>query len=145
MPKIQRSALVRFSAERMFDLVDDIEAYENFLPWCESSKVLRRQDEFVEAKLNISGAGIKQSFTTRNTHRGKQEMRMDLVDGPFKKLHGVWSFLPLREDACKVTLDLEFELSGTLSSLAFGAVFSRICNTLVSAFSQRAKDLYGKP
>jgi ribosome-associated toxin RatA of RatAB toxin-antitoxin module len=142
MTKIHRSALIRFPAPWMFDLVNDIESYPEFLPWCETSKVLVRRDGLVEARLDIARSGIRKSFTTRNTFHDKGSMRMSLVTGPFNKLEGVWTFQPLREDASKISLDLEFEIAGRLTDLAFGPVFGQICNTMVGAFSQRAKDLY---
>ena len=142
MTKIQRSVLTRYPAPLMFDLVDDIESYPNFLPWCRSSKILVREEGLVEATLDIAKSGFNKSFTTRNTHRGKDKMYMNLVDGPFDSMVGVWTFTPLRDDASKVALDLEFELRNRLKNLAFGAVFSQICNAMVVAFSQRAKDLY---
>lgn len=144
MTRIQRSALLRFPADRMFDLVDDIELYPQFLPWCESSEVLRREPGLVEARLDIARGGIRKSFTTRNTFENKEAMHMSLVDGPFKRLDGDWVFLPLREDASKISLDLEFEIAGRLAGMAFGSVFSQICNSLVTAFSQRANALYGQ-
>lgn len=142
MTIIQRSALLRFPASMMFDLVEDIEAYPEFLPWCESSRVLVRREGLVEARLDIARSGIRKSFTTRNTFSDKTSMRMSLIEGPFKRLEGNWTFQPLRADASKIALDLDFEIAGTLANLTFGTVFSQICNTLVNAFSQRAKDLY---
>lgn len=142
MTKIQRSALLRFPAALMFDLVDDIDSYPAFLPWCESSEVLLRSEGLVEARLDIARAGIRKSFATRNTFVDKDSMHMRLLDGPFTHLEGVWTFQSLREDASKISLDLEFEIGGKLADFAFGSVFSQICNSLVSAFSQRAKDLY---
>lgn len=142
MTKIQRNALLRFPAPLMFDLVDDIESYPKFLPWCASSKVLLRREGLVEARLDIARSGIRKSFTTRNTFEGKDSMHMRLIDGPFKRLEGQWTFQPLRDDASKISLDLEFEIASKLAGIAFGSVFGQICNSLVSAFSQRAKDLY---
>lgn len=142
MTHIHRSALIRFPASWMFDLVNDIESYPKFLPWCESSRVLVRREGLVEARLDIARGGLRQSFTTRNTFHDKGSMRMSLVEGPFNRLEGVWTFQPLREDASKITLDLDFEITGKVVDIAFGPVFSQICNTLVGAFSQRAKDLY---
>jgi ribosome-associated toxin RatA of RatAB toxin-antitoxin module len=143
MTIVQKSALVKFSAQRMFQLVDDIEAYPDFLPWCSGSRIISRQPEIVEAELQISKGGFKKSFATRNRIDTGGNINMSLIDGPFSYLEGVWNFLPLREDASKISLDLEFEMSGVLANLAFGTVFNQICNTLVSSFTQRAKQLYG--
>jgi ribosome-associated toxin RatA of RatAB toxin-antitoxin module len=143
MTMIEKSALVRFPAASMFALVDDIESYPEFLPWCRSGRVLRREGAVVEAELEIARGGFHKSFATRNIQSGREEIRMTLLRGPFSHLEGVWRFLPLREDASKISLEIDFELSGKLADLAFGAVFNQICNTLVGAFTQRAKALYG--
>lgn len=140
---VQKSALVKFSAQQMFDLVDDIESYPKFLPWCSGSRVLRREGDIVEGQIDISKAGFHKSFTTRNKIDRGGRIQISLLDGPFKSLEGFWSFMPLREDASKISLDLEFEISNAFASLAFGPVFNQICNTMVGSFTQRAKALYG--
>lgn len=143
MTVVEKSALVKFSALQMFDLVNDIEAYPKFLPWCSGSRIIKRGDDYVEAELLISKGGFNKSFSTRNRLDSNEKIVVSLLDGPFSYLEGAWSFLPLREDASKISLNLEFEMSGKLANLAFGAVFNQICNTMVSAFTQRAKDVYG--
>jgi len=143
MTTVKKSALVKFSANQMFDLVDDIESYPEFLPWCSGSKILKREEGIVEAELLISKAGFNKSFATRNRSDGHGKLFMSLLDGPFSSLEGVWNFMPLREDASKISLDLEFEMHGKFASLAFGAVFNQICNTMVSSFTERAKVIYG--
>ncbi|MCK4842813.1 MAG: type II toxin-antitoxin system RatA family toxin [Methylococcales bacterium] len=143
MTTVQKSALVKFSAKQMFDLVDDIDAYPKFLPWCSGSKVLKREGDIVEAELKISKAGFNKSFATKNRKEDDNKLHMTLLDGPFSSLDGVWIFMPLREDACKISLDLEFEIQSKFASLAFGAVFNQICNTMVSSFTERAKQIYG--
>ena len=142
MTIVQKSALVRYSAQQMFDLVNDIEAYPQFLPWCSGSRIIKRADDIVEAELLISKGGFKKSFSTRNRIDRGGTITVSLLDGPFSYLEGVWNFMPLREDASKISLDLEFEMSGKLASLAFGAVFNQICNTMVSSFTNRAKQIY---
>jgi ribosome-associated toxin RatA of RatAB toxin-antitoxin module len=139
---IQKSALVKFSAQQMFDLVNDVEAYPQFLPWCGGSRILKRETEFFEAELLIAKAGFHKTFSTRNYTDQGGRMTISLLNGPFSRLEGVWNFMPLREDASKISLDLEFEMSGMLASLAFGAVFNQICNTMVSSFTSRAKQVY---
>ncbi|MFI3156846.1 MAG: type II toxin-antitoxin system RatA family toxin [Methylococcaceae bacterium] len=143
MTVVQKSALVKFSAQQMFDLVNDIEAYPKFLPWCSGSRIIKREDDIVEAELMIAKGGFKKSFSTRNKIETGRRMTVSLLNGPFSHLDGVWDFIPLREDASKISLDLEFEMSGKLASLAFGAVFNQICNTMVSSFTARAKAVYG--
>ena len=143
MTIIQKSALVKFSAQQMFDLVNNIEAYPQFLPWCSGSRIIKSEDDVVEAELMISKGGFMKSFSTRNRIDRGGRITVSLLNGPFSYLEGVWNFMPLREDASKISLDLEFEMSGKLASLAFGAVFSQICNTMVSSFISRAKQVHG--
>ena len=143
MTVVQKSALVKFYALQMFELVNNIEDYPKFLPWCSGSRIIKRGDDFVEAELIISKGGFNKSFSTRNKIDPAGVITVSLLDGPFSYLEGVWNFLPLREDASKISLDLEFEMSGKLASLAFGVVFNQICNTMVTSFTDRAKQVYG--
>lgn len=143
MRKIHKSAFVCHRAELVFELVDDIEAYPEFLPWCRASRVLKREGEVVEAELEIARGAFRQIFATRNRNRPGREIHMTLLRGPFSHLEGTWRFQPLRKDASKVTLDLEFEISFGLAGLAFGALFEQVCETLVGAFTERARSLYG--
>jgi ribosome-associated toxin RatA of RatAB toxin-antitoxin module len=142
MTRIEKTALVKFSAQQMFDLVNDIESYPQFLPWCSQSRIIKREGNIVEAELSISKSGFQKSFSTRNELDMGKEITVSLIDGPFSHLAGIWQFQPLREDASKILFNLDFELSGRLASLAFGAVFNQICNTMVSSFTQRAKIVY---
>lgn len=143
MASVSRSALVPYSAQQMFDLVADVERYRDFLPWCADSRVLYRDDDVMEACIRIAKAGIERSFTTRNRMQHGKMMEMRLVEGPFRHLEGYWRFHALREDASKVSLDLDFEFSNKVLTLAFGRVFTQIANTLVDAFVTRARDVYG--
>ncbi len=143
MTVVQKSALVKFSAQQMFELVNNIEDYPKFLPWCSGSRIIKTGDDYVEAELIISKGGFNKSFSTRNKIDPAGVITVSLLDGPFSYLEGVWHFLPLREDASKISLDLEFEMSGKLASLAFGVVFNQICNTMVTSFTDRAKQVYG--
>ena len=140
---VQKSALVKFSAKQMFDLVDDIESYPKFLPWCSGSRILKREGNIVEGEIQIAKAGFHKSFSTSNCIDQGGRITISLFDGPFSKLEGMWNFMPLREDASKISLDLEFEIASTFASLAFGPVFNQICNTMVTSFTERAKALYG--
>lgn len=142
MTRVEKSALVKFSAQQMFDLVNDIESYPQFLPWCNDSRILKREGNIVEGEISISKGGFQKCFSTRNTLDLGKKMTVELLDGPFSHLSGEWNFLALRENASKITLDLDFEMSGILANLAFGAVFNQICNTMVSSFTQRAKEVY---
>ncbi len=143
MPRITRSALLMYSAEQMFDLVNDVDTYPEFLPGCTGTRILDTQGDQMTAALDVSKAGISKTFTTKNTLIAAQEVKMDLVDGPFKKLTGGWTFKELDSTACKVSLDLEFVFSSKLVEVAFGRVFSDLVNNMVQSFTDRAKEVYG--
>lgn len=143
MPQVKRSALVRHSAEQMFELVADVESYPEFLPWCRSTRLLSRTETELCGELEVSRMGIHQTFSTCNSLEPGRRMGIELREGPFRKLRGGWIFTPLREDACKVELELDFEFSGKLINTAFGAVFNQIASTLVETFCKRADEVYG--
>ena len=143
MASISRSALVPYSAGRMYALVDDIESYPLFLPWCRTSTVISRNNDEVKASIEIARGAVNKSFTTCNRLQKDKMIEMRLVEGPFRHLQGFWRFDSLSEDACKVMLDLEFEFAGKLLDMTVGPVFNQIANTLVDAFCQRAKEVYG--
>ena len=143
MTTISKSALVTHSPEDMYKLVDDIEAYSEFLPWCGKATEISRDDKNVEASLFISHSGLNKEFTTQNKNTAFEKIEMHLVNGPFKNLDGVWLFEPLGERACKVSLNLEFEFSSKIISITLGPVFSKIANSLVDAFIKRADNIYG--
>jgi ribosome-associated toxin RatA of RatAB toxin-antitoxin module len=127
----------------MFDLVDRVEDYPKFLPWCGGVDVRERGENSVVASVGINFHGVKQSFTTSNQNTPPTEIRMSLVDGPFKTLHGTWTFKPLRDDACKVELDLQYEFSSRLLEQVIGPVFGMIANSMVDSFCKRAETVYG--
>jgi len=128
---------------QMFRLVDDIASYADFLPWCSRSEVSARNENVVDGVLEISYSKLNKSFTTRNINTPYSAIEMQLVKGPFKKLHGQWLFEPLGDEGTKVSLLLEFEFSNKLLDMTVGPVFSQIANSLVDAFTQRAKEIYG--
>ncbi len=142
MPQVNRSALVMFSAQQMYDLVNDVAAYPQFLPGCVGSRIVSDEESVMVASVDVSKAGIKKTFTTRNTLTENERVEMALVDGPFKLLTGGWSFLALDDNACKVNLDLEFEFDNKLAEFAFGKVFKELAGNMVTAFSERAKVVY---
>ncbi|CAH0524914.1 SRPBCC family protein [Vibrio hippocampi] len=142
MQQVTRSALVMFSAEQMFNLVNDVTRYHEFLPGCSGSRVLESSRSSMVASVDVSKAGISKTFTTANTLVQGSEIFMELVDGPFKALKGVWSFIPLDEQACKVELRLEFEFSSKMIEMAFGKIFNELTSNMVSAFTKRAKEVY---
>jgi len=145
MAIINRSALVRYSARQMYALVDDIDAYAEFLPWCKSSTVLSRDEDEVRATLELSRAGIHKTFSTCNRLQPGKMIEMRLLEGPFKHLEGFWRFERLGDEACKVSLDLEFEFSNKILEVTLGPVFNQIANSLVDAFCERAVVSYGRP
>jgi ribosome-associated toxin RatA of RatAB toxin-antitoxin module len=144
MPQIERSALVFYSAQQMFDLVNAVPDYPQFLPGCSSARIVSRSETEMVASLTVSKAGIGHTFTTRNTLYPNQRIAMQLVDGPFKQLQGGWEFQPLSDTACKVILKLEFEFSNKLVQFAFGKIFAEVTASMVQAFTQRAKQVYGE-
>jgi len=143
MAQVNRSALVPYSAQQMFQLVDDIANYSHFLPWCGESIEHSRSDTEVEASIEISKGAINKSFRTINKLQHYDCIEMTLVDGPFKHLHGYWRFHALSDTACKITLDLDYEFSNRLIGFAIGSVFNQVANTLVDSFVERAKEHYG--
>lgn len=139
MPQISRTALVPYSAEQMYQLVNDVQSYPQFLPgvhWKPDSGVHSGQ---MTAAVDVSKAGISKTFTTRNQLTSNQSILMSLVDGPFKKLIGGWKFTPLSEDACRIEFHLDFEFTNKLIELAFGRVFKELAANMVQAFTVRAK------
>lgn len=144
MTVIRKSALVPYSADAMYGLVADVERYGEFLPWCGGARILTRADDSLTASVDIAYRGVHKSFTTRNRLEPGRCMEMQLVDGPFRKLHGYWRFDPLDAEACKVSLELDFDFSNRLLGMVIGPVFESIANSLVDGFRARAEALYGR-
>lgn len=144
MSRISRSALVMHSAKEMFELVNDCESYPKFLPGCSNARLIQREADFLVGELELSKAGMSYRFTTRNRLFDPERIELQLVDGPFKKLEGTWQFQPLAEYACKVSLDLEFEIAGRVVSAALSPLFSQMAASQVDAFVKRADEVYGR-
>lgn len=144
MPHIMRSALVPHSAERMFSLVNDVERYVEFLPWCSSARVHEESTGVLVAELEISRGGLKQRFTTRNALAPPERMTLELVEGPFEWFAGEWRFTALAEDACKVELEMDFEYAGRIARTALAPLFAKSADEQVDAFCARARDLFGE-
>lgn len=140
---IHRSALLPYPARVLFDLVNDVARYPEFLPWCSASEVLEVSETHMRASLAVSKAGLSQRFVTRNTLLAGQSIELNLEEGPFTQLHGTWQFKTLSDKACKISLDLTFDYAGPLVRATLGPLFNQAANTLVDAFCQRAKQLYG--
>lgn len=143
MSVVEKSVLVGHSAEQMFDLVDAVEAYPQFLPWCDEAHVIHRDAVRTRARIHINYHGIKQSFTTENTKEPPRRMAVKLVEGPFRVLDGEWRFTVLAQCGCRIDFRLHYEFSGKLLDMLVGPVFSYIANTMVDAFVARADKLYG--
>jgi len=142
MRKVSRSALVQFSAHQMYVLVEDVESYPTFLPWCSAAELHWRDGDLLEGSVEMNRAGLRRTFRTRNTMRENEAIDMTLVDGPFSHLAGGWGFQALGESGCKVSLDLEFEVKSRTTDRLLGRYFEEICNSLVDAFVRRAEDVY---
>ncbi len=144
MNTLKRSALVAYSARQMFELVNNIEDYPRFLPWCQKAELISRSETEVVASLEIAWKGIKKTFTTRNVLQPYSRIDITLVNGPMQHMEGIWQFVPLEEHACKVLLDLEFNMLGGFIDRMLQPVLQHIANTLVDAFCKRAVVLYGE-
>ena len=145
MRKVNRSALVPHSADEMFTLVDDIEAYPSFLPWCNDARIHHRSTDTVEATLELHRGSLSKRFTTRNSLCRPERIDLALVGGPFRHLSGGWAFADLGAAGSKVSLELDFEFESMLLDLMFGSFFEDTCNALVDAFTRRALVVYGGP
>ncbi|HJV74003.1 MAG TPA: type II toxin-antitoxin system RatA family toxin [Noviherbaspirillum sp.] len=143
MAVVHKSVLLAYSAEQMFALVDGIEDYPKFLPWCGGAEVKKREGNEVVATLTINYRGVKQTFSTENTNTPPASINMQLIEGPFKHLNGTWNFISLRSDACKIEFDLRYEFSSKVLEQVIGPVFSMIANSFVDSFCKRAETVYG--
>jgi ribosome-associated toxin RatA of RatAB toxin-antitoxin module len=142
MARVEKSVLVAHPPERMFELVDRVEDYPIFLPWCGGTELKSRDEHHTVATIHIAYMGIRQSFTTENTKTYPREMRIKLQKGPFSELEVDWSFLPLGEEACKIEFRLQYEFSSRVLETILAPVFSHITNTFVDAFVRRADEVY---
>ena len=143
MRKVKRTALVPHSAKEMFELVDNVEAYPEFLPWCNDATVHSRDGSTVVATLELHKGGVSKHFTTRNARKPFDAIDMALVDGPFRHLDGGWRFRDITDDGCEVSLELEFEFDNRIVDLVFGRFFEDTLKVLVDAFTRRAAAVYG--
>lgn len=142
MAQVEKTVLVGYSAEQMFRLVDAVEQYPEFLPWCGGTRLIQRDEQVTTATLLIDYHHIKQSFTTENHKTFPTVMEIRLKDGPFKQLEGVWRFIRLADDACKIEFRLSYEFSNSILEKLIAPVFSHIANTFVDAFVKRAEQIY---
>jgi ribosome-associated toxin RatA of RatAB toxin-antitoxin module len=143
MRRVNRSALVPYTTREMFILVDDVESYPKFLPWCNSAEVHNRTADIVEATLELHKGSLSNHFTTRNTRCEFETIQIALIDGPFRHLQGGWRFTEIGEEGCKLALELDFEFENMFVDMIFGSFFEDTCNSLINAYSKRAKVVFG--
>jgi len=142
MALVQQSVIVHHTPEEMFKLVDDVERYPQFLPWCGGAEVLERNSEVTRATLHINYHHIKQDFTTENRKHPPRSMDITLVRGPFHNLDAHWRFIPLGNEACKIEFRIHYEFSSKMLDTLIGPVFHYIANTFVDSFVKRADAVY---
>ncbi|WP_291995481.1 type II toxin-antitoxin system RatA family toxin [Candidatus Accumulibacter sp. ACC003] len=145
MATVKKSVLIERSSQQMFDLVDRVEDYPQFLPWCSATHCEFRDDRKTVATLHINYRRVSSHFTTENDKESPLSMKIRLVDGPFRRLDGFWHFKPLADYACKIEFQLSYEFSSKMLEKMIGPVFSQIANTFVDAFVKRANEIHGVP
>jgi|SRR5215471_460610 len=149
MREIQRSALVPYSPDQMFLLVDDFERYGEFLPWVARAELLERKETERIGRLQISRSGLNEQFTTRNVVSPPHRLEMHLLDGPFRVLEGVWTFDAVgntnQAQGTRIGLNLRFEFKSKMMDMLLASKFAATCDALVDAFANRAREVYGKP
>jgi ribosome-associated toxin RatA of RatAB toxin-antitoxin module len=146
MKTVHKSVLIWYSAEEMFELVTDVDRYPEFLPWCDKASAHERTEAGMLAEIGIAFAGLHQTFRTRNEHVPGREVHIRLVEGPFSRLEGRWTFTPLggeKQRACKVELELHYGFDNATLSRLVGPVFDKIASSMVDAFVKRAEHVYG--
>jgi ribosome-associated toxin RatA of RatAB toxin-antitoxin module len=151
MKHVKKSVLLWYSPQEMFDLVVAVSEYPAFLPWCERGELLQAHEGGVTARLHLRYAGVRQAFTTRNTHEAGRRVTLSLVDGPFSLLEGCWHFVPLagsddsgsEPKACKIEFELRYAFANRALEAVVSPVFDRVANTLVESFVKRAEQIYG--
>jgi ribosome-associated toxin RatA of RatAB toxin-antitoxin module len=152
MKQVKKSVLLWYSPHEIYQLVIDVEAYPQFLPWCERVEVLRREGQALTARLHLAYSGLRHAFTTRNVQVPDQSVHIGLVDGPFSLLDGMWRFVPLAlpaaqgsaaDAACKIEFELRYAFSNAVLEAAISPVFDRIANTFVDSFVRRAEQVHG--
>lgn len=142
MTIVRKSRTVPYSCQQMYDLVNQVEHYHQFVPYCTESQVHHRDEDEVQATLVIAAAGMSKSFTTKNLLQANKMIEIRLVHGPFKHLEGFWRFDLDGAEGCRISLDLEFEIAGKMLSMFLGPVFEQISNRMVDAFCSRAEEVY---
>lgn len=143
MHQVRRELEVPYTASQMFMLINDVRAYPKFLPWCGDVNVLVESKDLVVASLQLKKGALRKSFTTRNRLYPHHEIRLELVEGPFRSLHGEWLFNDRIDGGCRISFQLQFQFASKLLESMLNPVFSNISHTLIEAFSARAAQVYG--
>lgn len=142
MRSVHKSVLVTYSAQQMFDLVDRVEDYPKFLPWCGGTQILERGADQTLARIDIDYRGVRAHFTTANRNQAPDRIVITLRDGPFRRLDGIWQFRALSEAACRVEFELNYEFATGVLEKLIGPVFGRIADSFIDAFVKRAAAVY---
>jgi ribosome-associated toxin RatA of RatAB toxin-antitoxin module len=142
MADVKKNVIVNHSTDQMFNLVDRIEDYPLFLPWCGGSQIIERNDKITKASIHIKYSGVNQSFTTQNTKNYPHRIDLKLINGPFKKLEGFWVFKPINQDGCHIEFQLHYEFSNFILDKLISPVFSQIANAFVDGFVTQADKIY---
>ncbi len=143
MTEISKTTVVPYTSDEMYVLVNDIESYPIFLPWCTEAKIISQQEESLTATLSMVLGKIKQSFTTENTMQDGSRIDIQLIEGPFKHLSGYWRFIQEDEQSCHIHLHMHFEFKNKIIKHMLGKAFYKVMDTLVDSFVQRAQQIYG--
>ncbi|HEY6353180.1 MAG TPA: type II toxin-antitoxin system RatA family toxin [Burkholderiaceae bacterium] len=152
MKRVHKSVLLWYSPREMYDLVTAFDQYPKFLPWCERAEVLQRDGDTVVARLHLAYAGVRHAFTTRNRYEPSRSVLLQLVDGPFSLLDGLWQFEPIGgagrsagdEQACRIEFELDYAFASKPLEAVLSPVFDKVADTLVDRFVQRAEQVYGQ-
>ena len=152
MKRVHKSVLLWYSPREMYDLVTAFDQYPKFLPWCERAEVLHSDADTVTARLHLAYAGVRHAFTTRNRNEPARSVLMQLVDGPFSLLDGLWQFQPIGsagagvgdEQACRIEFELNYAFASKPLEAVLSPVFDKVADTLVDRFVQRAEQVYGQ-
>ncbi len=142
MESINKTAVVPFTTEQMYTLVNDVESYPVFLPWCSSGVIHVNEPHYMKASISLAVGGVKQKFTTESTLQPGRRIDLRLVSGPFRQLNGYWMFEPAGEKMCRISFQMNFEYKNIIVKMALNKIFQRIGDSLVASFIERAKQLY---
>ena len=143
MIQVDKSVLVGYTAQQMFSLVDDVEKYPEFLPWCVGTSISQRNEKISLATINVKYRQLRRSFTTENTRHEPNLIEMRLISGPFRYLEGNWRFTDLGNSGCKIEFHLRYEFSGRLLEKLLGPAFKHIADSFIDGFIKRAENIYG--